>query len=84
MHREKDANRKFGGVGIFISNVCMLTFNVRIIDQSYEGILDILLSHKGTDLHIAIFFCYLPPENSPWGGGDMEFFGHLLSQILLS
>ena len=56
---------------------------MRIVDQSYEGIVGILLSHKSTDLHIAIFCCYLPPENSPWGSGDMGFFGHLLGQIVL-
>ncbi len=57
-------NRKFrnvrapkgsGGVGIIIKDDVIQYFNVSVIDQVIDGILGILLVHKVTHVHIAVF-----------------------------
>ena len=42
----KDINMKYDGVGIFMSNACILTYNVYIINHFNKGVLGILLCHK--------------------------------------
>ena len=75
------ANRRHGGVGMFIKESCLLYHNVSIIDRDVDGILGILFQHKVSNFQFIVFSCYLPPENSPWGRDATAFFNHLLGQI---
>ena len=49
-----------------------------------DGIIGIKCSHKIVDLTFAVYCCYLPPEDSPWGRDSDAFFGHLLAQMYLN
>ena len=78
-----NANRTHGGVGIFIKDSLYNTYNISILDKSYDGILALLFKDKVTSFCFALYCCYLPPENSPYGRDNTAFFTHLLSLIYL-
>ena len=73
-----NAPKGSGGVGIFVRNALFETFDISVIDRSYDGILGLALSNKVTSYKIAVFAAYLPPENSPWGRNATDFYSHLL------
>ena len=75
------ANKRHGGVGIFVNDMCFKYYTVSVIDQSFDGILGMLFQHKFTGFQFIVFSCYLPPEESPWGRDSTAYFGHLLSQV---
>jgi hypothetical protein len=52
---------------MFISKDIYKSYEVEIIDKTFEGILALQFKHKINSLIICITTCYLPPENSPWG-----------------
>ena len=82
-HTHINAPKGSGGVGIFVRNSLFDVFEVNIIDQSYDGILGVLLKSKQTEYEIVIYAVHLPPENSPWGRNATDFYAHLLGQIYL-
>ena len=75
------ANKRQGGVGIFVNIDLYKYYVVSVIDQSFDGILALHFQHKISDFQFILFSCYLPPEDSPWGRDSTSFYGHLLSQI---
>ena len=72
-----------GGIGIFVKDKLLSTFNVSVFDKSYDGILGISLISKNTDYSLAIFATYLPPESSSWGRDATAFYAHLLGEIYM-
>ena len=72
-----NAPKGSGGVGVFVRNALFDTFEVTVIDKSYDGILGLLLTEKETLYKVAFFATYLPPENSPWGRNATDFYAHL-------
>ena len=58
-------------------------YHISVIDTSFDGILGILFKDKITEYCFAVFWCYLPPENSPYGRDSTSFFTHLLSMLYL-
>ena len=81
--RHIKSKKTHGGVGIFIKKSLYETYNISVIDNSYEGILGILLKDKITEYCFTVFCCYLPPEHSPHGRDSNAFFTHLLSMRYL-
>ena len=77
------SNKTYGGVGIFVKNSLLQSFNVSVLDNSFEGILCLLFKDKISDFCFSVYCCYLPPENSPYGRDCTSFFTHLLSLIYL-
>ena len=73
----------FGGVGIFVKNYLYEYFKVCVEDKVLDGILEISLRHKNSNLSIVVFCCYLPPERSPWGRNISDYFAHIMSQLYL-
>ena len=65
---------KPGLVKFLVKQSVFNSFHVRVLDKAYDGILGLELHHKDTDTSIAMFTCYLPPENSPWGRDADSFF----------
>lgn len=70
----RNAPKPSGGVGFLVKQSVFNSFHVRVLDKAYDGILGLELRHKDTDTSIAMFTCYLPPENSPWGRDADSFF----------
>lgn len=73
-----------GGVGFLVKQCVLKSFHLNILDRSYDGILGLELRHRETEIRVAVFTCYLPPENSPWGRDADTFFSHILTQIYLN
>ena len=76
-----DAPSPSGGVAILIKNSVLDSYEITVIDKSYDGILGLKCKHKLTGFTAILFACYLPPQNSPWGRNAPEFFAHLISEI---
>ena len=74
----------YGGVGIFIKETLLNSYTAEILDNSYEGILCLLLKDKISEFSFTVYCCYLPPEYSPYGRDSTSFFTHLLSLIYLN
>lgn len=72
-----------GEVGIFVRNKLFSTFDISILDKTYDGILGISLISKNTDYSLAVFATYLSPESSTWGRDASGFYAHLLGQIYM-
>ena len=77
------SNITYGGIGIFIREELFNSYNISILDKSYEGILCILFKDKISDFSFTVYCCYLAPENSPYGRNSAEFYHHLLSLTYL-
>ena len=73
-----------GGVGILVRDEICISYNVRVVDKSHEGIIGLQLQHKVSDYTIIVYACYLAPENSPWGRDALSFYSHLLSQTYIN
>lgn len=58
------ARKGSGGVGFLIKNTLFKTFDIRICDDLYEGILWLELINKDTKENIKACVCYLVPEFS--------------------
>ena len=80
-HRQ--ANRQFGGVGVFIKRTLLDNFDFSVVNATIEGILGILFRCKYSDIEILVVSCYLPPEDSTWGRDNNSFFAHLLALVYL-
>ena len=76
--KHKKARKGSGGVGMFIKHDILTNYVVADVDRTYEGILVVRLCHKITKYSIAVYSCYLPPENSKFGRDPEIFFEHLL------
>ncbi len=71
-----------GGVGFLVKNELCEQFNVSILDNSYEGILWLRLTHKeSSETIITACVCYLPPEYSTRYVDAHDFFDTLLLQL---
>ena len=81
--RHKNANVTHGGVGIFVNNELLNNFSVSIVDNTFDGILLLLLQHKLSEYCFIFGSCYMPPEGSPWIHSAENFLGHLLGQLYL-
>ena len=77
--RHVNAKMTHGGVGIFIKDTLYTTYNISILDRSFDGILVLLFKHKITEYCFAVYNCYLAPESSPYGRDNTAFYTHLLS-----
>ena len=82
-HRHVKARKGSGGVGILVLDKVCIDYDINIVDKIQDGILGILCTHKISNFKIAIFSCYLPPENSPYGKQAEYFFNHLLQTVYL-
>lgn len=80
---DRRAPKPLGGVGILIKTYIYDTFNVSLVDKTYDGIIGLKLEHKTTERSYIVFSCYLPPENSTRGRDSQGFFSHLLAQTYL-
>lgn len=72
-----------GGIGILISDVLLKNFNVKVIDDTTEGILWTQLTCKCTSESVNVCCVYLPPENSVRKVNAEDFFDNLLSQVYM-
>lgn len=72
-----------GGVGLLIKCDLYNSYNVKVIDHAYEGIIGVHFANKFSDFNFIVYSLYLPPENSPWGRDATAFFSHLLTQVYL-
>ncbi|XP_060556851.1 uncharacterized protein LOC132717406 [Ruditapes philippinarum] len=79
MHRR--APKPSGGVGILVKKWVVETYEISIVDKSYDGILALKFDNHDIDTSVIVFSCYLPPENSVWGRDSQSFFAHLLALI---
>ena len=70
-------------MGILVLDKVCIDYDINIVDKIQDGILGILCTHKISNFKIAIFSCYLPPENSPYGKQAEYFFNHLLQTVYL-
>ena len=70
-----------GGVGFFIHNDIASCFNIKILDNSFEGILWLEMRHKFDDIVLLPCVCYLPPENSSRHVDVLAFFDKLLTDL---
>ena len=75
--RNVRAWRGSGGIGIFVKDEITQIFTVTIIDNTFDGILGIALTHKWSGVRLAVCVCYLPPSTSIWGRNADAFFSHL-------
>lgn len=80
-HIHINAPKGSGGVGLLVKNWLYRTYNVDIIDKSFEGILGVQFHDKENDFTLVVYSVYLPPENSPRGRDASTFFSHLLTQL---
>ena len=81
-HNRKILNPKScrgsGGVAILISNHLLIDQQVRVLDNTYEGILWVKIEQKeDPENNIVVCSCYLPPEASSRGNSEQEFFDKL-------
>ena len=73
----------YGGIGLFIKESLFDTYNISVLDKSYEGILCLLLRDKISEFTFTVYCCYLAPEQSPYGRNSAGFYNHLLSLMYL-
>ncbi|MES9882132.1 MAG: reverse transcriptase family protein [Sedimenticola sp.] len=77
-----NAVRGSGGVGFLIKLNILETFEVSILDTSYEDIMWIKLTDKlDSDFGVYLCSCYLPPSGSSRGDTSQQFFDKLTSDI---
>ena len=77
----KNAKAVSGGVGFLIKNEILTEFDIMVLQQSYEGIFWLKLTHKTESLVLLPCVCYLPPENSSRRVDVNDFFDNLLSDF---
>ena len=77
----KNAKCGSGGVGFLFKNYLLEIFYFDILDNSFEGILWIKLSHRVHNYKVNLCVCYLPPENSTRQIDQDLFFNTLLVQV---
>ena len=77
----KNAKAGSGGLGFLIKNEILTEFDIMVLQQSYEGIFWLKLTHKTESLVLLPCVCYLPPENSSRRVDVNEFFDNLLSDF---
>ena len=65
-------NRKFinscapkpsGGVGVLLKEQLLCTYQTKIINKQFDGILAIEIKSRFTGFSCVVFVCYLSPEN---------------------
>ena len=57
--RNVRAWRGSGGIGIFVKDEITQIFTVTIIDNTFDGILGIALTHKWSGVRLAVFVQYV-------------------------
>ena len=77
-----NAPKTFGGTGLLVKSQLYESYDVRIVDKSYDGILVVLFQDKQSDFSFIIFSCYLPPEGSVYANAT-NFFAHILTLLYL-
>ena len=70
-----------GGVGFLVRNEILNDFDVRILDDSIEGILWLSFKNKLDESMFLSCVCYLVPVNSSYNVNANEFFNNLLIQV---
>ena len=72
-----------GGVCLLVKQSLLMSYDVSILDKSFEDILWVKLVNKISKKHISICVCYLSPEGSSRMVDPHEYFEQLLSQIYI-
>ena len=70
-----------GGVGFLVQDSVLDDFDVKILDDSVEGILWLSFVHKKDNFTFLSCVCYLVPANSSYNVNANDFFDNLLFQI---
>ena len=63
----------FGGVGTLVKNSLLKSYNVEVVDKSFDGVLGVRFVSKLTKYSFVVYSCYLPPDNSSWAEPDKFF-----------
>ena len=79
--RHVNSRKTYGGIGFFLKEKLYETYNISIIDNSFDSILGLLFKDKISDYCFTVFCCYLPPAASPYGRDSTAFFTHLLTML---
>ena len=77
----KKATRDSAGIGVFVKNELLNTFDVKIIDEDIEGILWLEFAAKFSKCHFYVVVCYLPLADTCRPMDSEIFFQSLLNQI---
>lgn len=80
-HVHKNAKTGSGGVGFLIKDDIYNEFDIHVLDNSYEGIFWLELSHKSDKFVFLPCVCYLPPENSSRYFDVNSFYDNLMADI---
>ena len=75
------AKKGYGGVAMLFHKDLLLSYNVKLIDKSIDGLIIVNITNKFSDHNVLLAGCYLPPEQSAWGRDASGFFAHLLHII---
>ena len=79
-----NAPKGSGGVGLLIKADISKSFNVSILDKSFDGnILGVKFSDKVSDFTFIIYSCYFPPEGANRGRDVDDMFAHLVNQLYI-
>ena len=70
-----------GGVGFLVRKALLKDFEVSLLDDSYEGVLWLRLTHRQSDENIMFCVCYLPPANSTRNIDCSDVLDTLMCQI---
>ena len=70
-----------GGVGFLIRNEICTLFDIKVLDNSFEGILWLKMKHKLNGSCLLPCVCYLPPENSCRQADVNAFYDQLLASL---
>ena len=71
--QHRNASKRHGGVGLFIKDSLYMSYNIHVVDKSFDGLLGVLFEHKSLKYNFVVFCCHLPPEDSPWGEMALAF-----------
>lgn len=77
------AKKGSGGVLCLVKDEICNSFNVKVLDCSYEGIMWLEFQSKGANFCVNVAVCYLPPQGSTRNVDSLEFYDTLLTQVAL-
>ena len=72
-----------GGVCLLVKKSIMISYNVSILDNTYEDILWVRMENKFSQQCVNVCVCYLSPDGSSHIVDPHDYFDKLLSQIYI-